>query len=128
MEYAYKEQAPLAVLPGRGIQKLVGKDSMISSEKMTVGFGSYRPEYGPMEPHNHAEETVVITDAKNAWVRYGNTKDNLDQKVELRPGTTLHFDELEWHVFEFADDGFLDIIFIYGQTDNIRPEEIEAKR
>ena len=113
-------------MPGRIITKAVGRDSPIASEKMTIGFGKYCAQAGPMEPHNHAEETVYIVDAKDGWVRYGGEPDSLLHKMALEPGMTLHFDELEWHVFEYGEGGFVEIIFIYGQTENIRPEEIAA--
>jgi hypothetical protein len=31
----------------------------------------------------------------------------------------LHFAELEWD-----EDGYIDALFIYGQVDNIRPDQI----
>lgn len=115
-------------LPGRVLQKAIGRQSASASEKMTVCFARYAAESGPMEPHNHAEETVYIIDAKNGWVRTGPSKDDLPIKVDLFAGTSLHFDELEWHVFEFGEGGFIDALCIYGQVDNIRPEEIAAMR
>ncbi len=81
-----------------------------------------------MEPHHHAEETVYIIDARDGWIRRGPSKDNLNEKVPVRAGTILHFDELEWHVFEYGEDGFIDAACIYGQVDNIRPEDIQAER
>ena len=45
----------------------------------------------------------------------------------LEPGMTLYFDELEWHVFGYDLGGYVDIIFFYGQVNNIRPEEIYEK-
>jgi hypothetical protein len=117
-----------SILPGRIIWKAVGKEGPVVSKKMTVGFGDYyTPDVGPMEPHNHAEECVFIVDAKNATFRYGPEKDKLGEPQPLLPGMLLHFDELEWHVFEHGEGGFVEIIFIYGQVDNIRPEEIAKK-
>jgi hypothetical protein len=49
-------------------------------------------------------------------------------KVILEAGMVLHFDPLEWHVFEFEADGYVDIIFFYGQVTNIRPEEMLKNR
>jgi hypothetical protein len=114
-------------LPGRVIQKAVGKDAFSKSEKMTMGFGHYSARSGPMEPHQHAEEIVYIVKAKKARVRHGPSKDNLNNSAPLHSGLTLHFPELEWHVFEYGKGGHLDIIFFYGQVDNIRPEEILKK-
>ena len=110
-------------LPGRVIQKAVGKDSASQSNKMTMGFATYSAESGPMEPHHHAEEIVHILSSVDGWVRYGNSKEELPEKVELESGMTLHIPPLLWHVFEFGEGGQVDIIFFYGQVDNIRPEE-----
>ncbi len=111
-------------LPGRIIQKAVGKDAASSSTRMTMGFGHYSEESGPMEPHHHAEEIVYILDAKDSWVRIGPSPDRLGNPVPLEAGMTLHFPQLEWHAFEFGHTGYVDIMFFYGQVDNIRPEEI----
>lgn len=77
-----------------------------------------------MEPHQHAEEVVYIVDAKDGWIRYGAEKDRLGDPVRLEAGMILHNPALEWHVFEYAEGGYVDIIFIYGQVDRIRPEEV----
>jgi hypothetical protein len=111
-------------LPGRRIQKAVGKDAFSPSGKMTMGFVRYSAESGPMEPHNHAEESLYIIDAREGWLRYGSGKDVLGGKVYLKAGMILHVPELEWHVFGYDEGGFVDAIFFYGQVDNIRPEEI----
>ena len=119
-----REDLQKEFLPGRTIQKAVGKDAVSSSGRMTMGFAHYSDQSGPMEPHHHAEEIVYILSAKDGWVRMGDTPDQLGQPIELKTGITLHFPPLEWHVFEFKPGGHVDIIFFYGQVDNIRPEEI----
>lgn len=116
------------MLPGRCIQKAAGKEAFSDSKKMTMGFARYSSESGPMEPHNHAEEILYIIDARNGWIRYGGGSDELTGKVTLKAGMVLHIPELEWHVFEYGVDGFVDAIFFYGQVDNIRPEEITKPR
>ena len=123
MEILRRTELSEHALPGRVIQKAVGKDSASESAKMTMGFATYSQESGPMEPHHHAEEIVYILSAKDGWVRYGDSKEALPEKVALEPGTTLHIPSLLWHVFEFGEGGHVDIIFFYGQVDNIRPEE-----
>ena len=95
---------------------------------MTVSFCRYEAESGPMEPHQHAEETVYILDARGGRIRKGPAKDDLNETVSLEPGTILHFDELEWHVFEYEEGGFIDAVCIYGQVDNIRPEDITESK
>lgn len=115
-------------LPGRVLQKAVGKDGPCLSRRMTVGFARYSAESGPMEPHHHAEETLYIIDAKDGWIRYGEGKDRLGEKIPLQAGMMLHFAELEWHVFGWEGDGYVDAVFIYGQVDGIRPEDISARK
>lgn len=124
MRVLLREDIEQDKLPGRIIQRAVGKNSFSDSKKMTVSFAHYSAESGPMEPHQHAEETVYIIEAKDGWVRKGPSKDCLNEKVMLRKDVVLHFDELEWHVFEYGSGGFVDALCIYGQVDNIRPEEI----
>ena len=111
-------------LPGRVIQKAIGKDSFSESGKMTVGFARYSAKSGAMEPHHHAEESLYVVDSKDGWVRFGPEKDRLGDLVPLEAGMVLHCPELEWHVFEFDERGYVDLIFIYGQVDQIRPEEM----
>ncbi len=125
MELINREDLEKEFLPGRIIQKAVGKDAPSLSGKMTMGFARYSDESGAMEPHNHAEEIVFVLDAKNGRVRKGIAKDKLGEPIPLKSGMTLHFPPLEWHVFEFESGGYVDIIFFYGQVDKIRPEEME---
>ncbi|MFT3963350.1 hypothetical protein [Propionivibrio sp.] len=124
MRVLLKENIDKDCLPGRVIQRAVGKDSASESLKMTVSFARYSAASGPMEPHRHAEEVVYIIDAKDGWVRKGPGKDLLNEKVMLGKDTVLHFEELEWHVFEYGPGGYIDALCIYGQVDNIRPEDI----
>ena len=71
------------MLPGRVVQHVVGKTGVSRSEKMTAGFACYSEESGPMQPHQHAEEVVHVIDAKDGYVRYGQSPDKL--------GLWLHF-------------------------------------
>ena len=124
MKIIEREDLQKEYLPGRMIQKAVGKDAYSQSGKMTMGFALYSEQSGPMDPHHHAEEIVHILSSKDGWVRFGESPDKLGQPTLLEPGMTLHFPALEWHVFEFKTGGCIEIIYIYGQIDNIRPEEI----
>lgn len=119
-----RENMKTEILPGRVVQKCVGKDGFSQSSKMTVGFARYSAESGVMEPHHHAEEVVYIVSSHNGWFRYGPEADRMGEKINLESGMTIHFMELEWHVFEFEEGGHVEIVFMYGQVDNIRPEEI----
>ena len=55
---------PKEFLPGRMIQKTVGKGAFSESGKMTMGYALYSDESGPMEPHHHAEEIVHIVSSE----------------------------------------------------------------
>ncbi len=123
MNILHRDSLPLHRLPGRIIQKAVGKGAAAESARMTMGFARYSAESGPMEPHHHAEEIVCILSAEDGWLRYGPAKKELPNRVPLAAGMTLHVPALEWHVFEHGPGGHVDIIFFYGQVDNIRPEE-----
>jgi hypothetical protein len=124
----HRNEIAKEALVGRVLQRAIGKNSASESQKMTVSFAHYSSESGAMEPHHHAEETVYIIDARNGWIRKGPSKSNLPEKVPVSAGTVLHFDELEWHVFEYGAGGFIDALCIYGQVDNIRPEDIVPAR
>jgi hypothetical protein len=124
MKVLQRDEIAREALVGRVLQRAIGKGAASESRKMTIAFAHYSEESGPMEPHQHAEETVYIIDAADGWIRKGPSKTDLPEKVMVRAGTVLHFDEMEWHVFEHGKGGSIDALCIYGQVDNIRPEDI----
>lgn len=124
MNYFRRSDLPIEILPGRAIQKAIGKDAHSASRKITMGFARYSAESGPMEPHTHAEEVVYILAADRGWIRYGPAADQLGDRVPLEAGMVLHNPPLEWHVFGYGGGGYVEIIFVYGQVDQIRPEEM----
>lgn len=123
MEYILKNNVNIDKLPGRGITRVVGKNSCFESGIMTVGYALYSKEYGVMEPHSHAEETVVVIKAIKGYVSWGDTKDNLINTMKLEEGMILHIPESEWHSFHYEEEGMIEIIFIYGSIDDCRPED-----
>ena len=123
MEFVYKDELPIETLPGRGIRKAVGSESYFTSTNMSVGYAMYNYEYGPMEPHQHDEETVIITHSNMGWMSWGDSKTNLPNRVELVEGMVIHIPNGEWHVFNYDEGGSVEIIFVYGTTANLRPEE-----
>jgi len=125
MKLFSKNDIEPVALPGRRVWKGVGRDALVPSERITYGYARYAADFGPMEPHNHAEEVCFVIDAQDAWVRFGSEKDRMGGKTALEPGMTMHFPPLEWHVFGYEEGGYLEILFIYGQVDRIRPEEME---
>ena len=123
MEYHIAGGLEITALPGRGIRKCVGLDGAIKSDQMSFGRTLFSPQYGAMEPHCHAEETIYVLDTIGGRVRFGATKDCADGNVMLKADMVLHFAPMEWHVFEFDDnEGYSDILFFYAQVDNLRPE------
>ena len=126
MDLIRREQVPTQRLPGRVIQSVLGKGAHVPSARMTVGFARYAAESGPMQPHQHAEETLFVIATRDGWVRFGDDPARLGAEVPLETGMVLHFPELEWHQFGFRGDGFVDVLFCYGQVDYIRPEDISG--
>ena len=121
MKLIKREEVAKRPLPGRVIQLVVGKDEAVSpSEVMTMGYAHYSAESGPMAPHRHAEEIVVVTGSEQGYTRYGgfgDEPDELGERIPLEVGMILHFPRGEWHVFEFDEGGMVDIIFFYSQSD-----------
>jgi len=109
------------LFPGRALQLVVGReDAASSSRAITMGFAHYSAESGRMEPHRHAEEVVLILGCKNGWIRFGGFGDRPEEMREpftLEEGMILHIPESEWHVFEYEENGYVDIAFFYGQAD-----------
>jgi hypothetical protein len=103
-------------LPGRVIQWLVGASTPMPSERMTVGLVNYSDASGPMEPHRHIEESILVLRAKNARVRYGPAQDDLPHVIPLEPAMTLHVAADEWHVFEWDEGGYAECAVLYGET------------
>lgn len=117
MELIVRKDVPEQLLPGRFMQKIVGKaeDGYLSDSRiLNIGYCRYCAEASPMEPHMHAEETVQILSSDRAWVRFGPSKDDLPNKILLEKDMTLHIPPREWHVFEYEEGGSLEILFIYG--------------
>jgi mannose-6-phosphate isomerase-like protein (cupin superfamily) len=127
MKILERRQLASEALKGRAIQKAIGSDGLSVSKRMTVGYAKYADAYGPMDPHRHAEETVYVISSDRGWVRFGKTQNNLTEMVPLQGGELLHVPEGEWHVFQHEPGGHVDIIFIYGQVDNIRPESSASR-
>lgn len=123
MEIVKKELISKDNLPGRQLQRAVGENSVFHSNQMTVGFARYSEESGVMSPHNHAEETVIIFDVKDGSIEWGASEYNLPNRADLKKGDVIHIPENEWHVFKYKPGGYVEIVFIYGSTKNLRPED-----
>jgi hypothetical protein len=121
MRLIQRHQVPELRLPGRIIQKAVGKEDALSfSREMSMGFAHYSAESGPMQPHRHAEEIIYVLGVQDGWVRYGGEAeqpDHLTHTIPLEVGMVLHIPANEWHVFEYGPGGFVDVLFFYGRQD-----------
>lgn len=117
MKLIHRQGVPLRPLPGRALQLVVGQQGAVSSSNLiTMGFAYYAAEYGPMSPHRHAEEIVLILESDHGYVRYGGFGDQpteLGERIPLEPDMILHFPENEWHVFEYDEGGHITIAFFY---------------
>ena len=121
MKLVQRDQVSERELPGRVIQLVVGQEDAASpSNVMTMGYAHYSAESGPMAPHRHAEEIVVVTGSDRGYTRcggFGAAPNELGERIRLEVGDILHFPKGEWHVFEFEQGGMVDIIFFYSQSD-----------
>ncbi len=127
MNIIKKSDCQLIELPGRNIWKVIGKESYSESKKISFGFALFSHALGLPEPHHHAEEICYVLKCEKSFVHFGPTSDSLGKLHPLEDGMSLHIPEMEWHQFVCEEGGYLEIIFIYGQVDNIRPEEIESR-
>ena len=114
MDHFRRDEVQPAVIPGRAVQRAVGRDGRSRSERMSVGFARFSAEHGEMEPHCHGEEGMYVLDARDGWIEYGPAPDQLTGRCDLEPGTVLHAAEGEWHVFRLAPGGFVDIVFFFS--------------
>lgn len=125
MKILRKEDIKKGILPGRHVLSAVGKGAAIESTAMSLGWARFAGEYGPMEPHCHAEESMIVVDVKNGYIRIGESKENLGARIPLKKDMVLHMPASKWHVFECDEGGYLEIVYFYGQADNIRPEKVK---
>lgn len=126
MDICTRQEITPNLLPGRLIQTAVGKDGAIKSSAMTMGFSHFTQAFGVAQPHQHGEEILIVMSALNAAIITGETEETIHDRVMLRPGMVLHIHEGEWHAFDVGEHGHIDFIFIYSQTDNLRPETISG--
>ena len=61
----------------------------------------------------------------NGYVSWGSDAHHLQRTIALEEGMILHIPENEWHAFHYDEGGCVEIVFIYGQGDNCRPEDNE---
>jgi hypothetical protein len=123
MDILRREAIPSEDLVGRSVQRAVGAGAASESQRMTVAFARYTLAFGSMRPHRHAEETVYVLATSGVSFRYGDSPDSLTERIELEPAMVIHIPPAAWHVFECQPEGFADTVVMYGQVDDIRPED-----
>ncbi len=114
---------PAEDLVGRSVQRAVGAGAASESGRMTVAFARYSLAFGRMRPHRHAEETVYVIATSGVSFHYGEGPDSLTERILLEPAMVIHIPAAAWHVFECEPEGFADTVVMYGQVDDIRPED-----
>lgn len=128
MDICTRQEITPNLLPGRLIQTAVGKDGKIASTAMTMGFSHFTQAFGIAAPHKHGEEILIVMSALNAAIITGATEETIKDRVALVPGMVLHIHEGEWHAFDVGEHGHIDFIFIYSQTEDLRPETMPEVR
>jgi hypothetical protein len=113
MDHFRRNDVETGVIPGRAVQRAIGREGRSPSELVSVGFARFSAEHGEMPPHCHGEEAMYVLDARDGWVEYGSAEDQLDSRCDLAAGMVLHVTAGEWHVFRHAPDGFVDIVFFF---------------
>jgi len=125
MNILKKTDIKTVVLPGCCVHRAIGNNAMLSSNAMSLGWAKFVGEYGPMEPHHHAEDGMVVVDSKNSYIRFGPAKDQLGERIPLEKDMVLQMPAGEWHVFEYDEGGYVEILYFYGQPDNTVPVQIK---
>jgi hypothetical protein len=114
MDHFRRDDVEAGVIPGRVVQRAIGLAGRSPSELLSFGFARFSAAAGVMEPHCHGEEAMFVLDARDGWVEFGPSADELTGRCDLSAGTVLHVQPDEWHVFRHADDGFVDILFVFS--------------
>lgn len=113
MDHLRREDCPVRIMQGRTTSIAIGAEGFaaIGTDDAFAGYATFAPKYGVMKPHYHENEIMYIVEAKDAFVRFGDSPDNMVKRYELHAGEIIRARNGEWHIFEFSDEtGFLDII------------------
>ncbi len=116
MERIKRENAPILMKSGRKTWRVFGASSaLVQSQQLQGAYATFSPEFGAMDSHFHEYEYMYVIDAKDAYVRFGQTPDGLDNLHALRPGDILRPHDGEWHRFDFgSEDGYVDFFNLFA--------------
>jgi len=117
MEYFKREDALRVNASGRLIQRIFGNNSACEIDNANMGFAHFsEEEYGKMPCHYHEDEIIYILEVRDAYTEYGETRESMNNRKELKAGDVLRFHNGEFHVFKFTSkEGYLDILFFFSQ-------------
>ena len=116
MDHLRREDLPAREMGGRVGSAAIGMEGVaaVAADDAFCGYATFSPKYGTMKPHYHENEIMYIVDARDAFVRFGETKDTMNQREPLKKGEIIRARDGEWHIFEFdSEDGFLDIVAFF---------------
>ena len=123
MKFVKKDETVVKHCRARTIYAAIERDGVLSSDNIMMGCARFDKNLGDMIPHSHAEEGMYIIDCAKAYARFGDSAETLGERIPLEAGMIMWAPEGEWHVFEFDDGGFLDIVFcLPSEKDFVRPE------
>ena len=122
MEFMEKQSAIVKHCRARTIYGMIEKGGIFQSPNMMMGFARFDKNLGEMIPHVHPEEGMFVIDCANAFARFGASEDSMGGRTAIKPGMIMWAAEGEWHVFEFGEGGFLDIVFCLPVGEIVRPE------
>ena len=71
MDHFRRDEVKPSVIPGRAVQRAIGRDGRSRSELMSVGFARFSSAAGTMAPHCHGEEAMYVLGAQDGWVEVG---------------------------------------------------------
>mgnify|MGYP004510288205 CR=1 FL=1 len=123
MDRVNRKDCTYKLMPGRNATCAFGEGGYVEETECMMGFVTFAPKYGEMEPHCHGTEIMYVEDAKGASVRYGSAPDKLDNEDKLEKGEVICLGDGEWHKFFFEDaDSYVKFVVFMGGT----PKTINA--
>ena len=117
MDHLKREDCPVRIMPGRSTNVAIGAEGIaaIGADDAFVAYATFAPKYGTMKPHYHENEIMYVKDAKDAFVRYGDSTDCMVKRDALHAGEIIRARNGEWHIFEFgSEDGYLELIAFFA--------------
>lgn len=123
MDRVNRKDCAYQLMPGRTGCSAFGEHGYVKETECFMGFVTFSPIYGEMEPHCHGTEIMYVEDASGASVRYGSAPDKLENEDTLVKGDVICLGEGEWHKFFFeGPDSFVKFVVFMGPN----PKTINA--